>query len=90
MEAPSFRLFRRGDQDALDFDPAPKFLESLPQPVVRHVPVGAPIEVEQLEFHAPILVPTSPPTVLRLGVFITPQSEGAGPKGPVAVRPRQH
>jgi len=63
VEAPLLRLFLRGDQDALDFDPAPKFFESLLQSVVSHVPVGAPIEVEKLELHASILLPPLPPEV---------------------------
>ena len=67
VEAPRFRLFLRGDQDALDFDPAPKFFESLLQSVVSHVPVGTPIEVEKLELHASILRPPLPPEVLPDG-----------------------
>jgi len=67
VEAPRLRVFLRGDQDALDFDPAPKFFESLLQSVVSHVPVGAPIEVEKLELHASILLPPLRPEVLPDG-----------------------
>jgi hypothetical protein len=83
VEAPRFRLVLPGDQDALDFGSFPKLFESLLQSVVSHVLVGAPIEVEKLEFHASILLPPLPRKYCQMERTHTPLTALLEVKGEV-------